>query len=355
MVLFQPTILEMKESTDRVLGVIGADGVVVACTDPALMGTSLENATAELDLGVTLACAQGYTLRPLRTPAARFDFAAFVEGEDEMARAICILVASGLNNAKDYYDERHDQATFIKHIMLDNVLPGDIYLRSKELNLDGERRRAVLLIRQSGEPDNAVVDILKGLFPDRQRDYIISLNEWETALIKEIDDTVPSLYDLASIIDDTIRSELMLGITIGIGAVCRHIKDIAAAYKEAQTALEVGKVFETDKTIMAYDNLGLGRLIYQLPVTMCEMFLSEVFQKSPLDMLDRETLDTVVYFFANSLNISEASRKLFIHRNTLVYRLDKIQKLTGLDLREFDHAVVFKVAMMVHKYLANRK
>ena len=119
-------------------------------------------------------------------------------------------------------------------------------------------------------------------------------------------------------------------------------------------AIEVGKVFENDKMIVHYDNLGIGRLIYQLPTTLCEMYLNEVFKKNSIDSLDQETLYTINKFFENNLNVSETSRKLFVHRNTLVYRLEKIKKLTGLDLREFDHAIVFKVALMVKKYLSSR-
>ena len=126
-----------------------------------------------------------------------------------------------------------------------------------------------------------------------------------------------------------------------------HLRELADSYKEAQTAIDVGKVFDTEKSIINYENLGIGRLIYQLPTTLCEIFLSEVFKKNSIDSLDQETLFTINKFFENNLNVSETSRKLFVHRNTLVYRLEKIKKLTGLDLREFDHAIVFKVALMV--------
>ena len=133
-----------------------------------------------------------------------------------------------------------------------------------------------------------------------------------------------------------------------------NIKDLARAYKEAQVAIEVGKVFDTEKNIISYENLGIGRLIYQLPTTLCEMFLQEVFKKGSIESLDRETLMTVLCFFENNLNVSETSRKLFVHRNTLVYRLEKIRKITGLDLREFEHAITFKVALMVRKYLTSK-
>ena len=154
--------------------------------------------------------------------------------------------------------------------------------------------------------------------------------------------------------EETLEKELEVKCIIGIGTVVNHIRDLARAYKETQVAIEVGKVFDTEKSIINYENLGIGRLIYQLPTTLCEMFLQEVFKKNPIDALDQETLFTINKFFENNLNVSETARKLFVHRNTLVYRLEKIKKLTGLDLREFDDAITFKVALMVKKYLVSR-
>ena len=160
---------------------------------------------------------------------------------------------------------------------------------------------------------------------------------------------------MAANIEETLKNELRIKTIIGIGTVATHLRELADSYKEAQTAIDVGTVFDPDKSIMHYENLGIGRLIYQLPTTLCEIFLREVFKKNSLDSLDQETLFTINKFFENSLNVSETSRKLFVHRNTLVYRLEKIRKLTGLDLRQFDHAIVFRVALMVRQYLASRE
>ena len=167
--------------------------------------------------------------------------------------------------------------------------------------------------------------------------------------------TAEELEKMAKSMEDTLKNELFIKTVIGIGTIADHLRELSDAYKEAQTAIEVGKVFDTEKSIMHYENLGIGRLIYQLPTTLCDIFLSEVFKKNSIDSLDQETLFTINKFFENNLNVSETSRKLFVHRNTLVYRLEKIKKLTGLDLREFDHAIVFKVALMVRKYLSSRE
>ena len=175
------------------------------------------------------------------------------------------------------------------------------------------------------------------------------------ALIKELKEVVSSeeLENTAQSILDTINAETMLTVLIGLSSPANNIDELNNSYKEAQTALEVGKVFDEEKYILNYDNLGIGRLIYQLPIKLCELFLQEVFKKGDLTALDDETILTINKFFGNDLNVSETSRQLFVHRNTLVYRLEKIYKLTGLDLRKFDQAIVFKVAMMVHKYLAS--
>ena len=217
--------------------------------------------------------------------------------------------------------------------------------------------RGVFLIRQPGKVDSSTIEVMQNLFPDRQKDFIFGVSESDVVLIKELSPNAESkdLSKIAAQIENTLTTELYIKPVIGVGSVARHLRELAERYKEAQVAIEVGKVFDNDKMIIHYDNLGIGRIIYQLPTTLCEMFLSEVFKKSPIDSLDQETLYTINKFFENNLNVSETSRKLFVHRNTLVYRLEKIKKLTGLDLREFDHAIVFKVALMVKKYLASQK
>ncbi|MDR3207179.1 MAG: helix-turn-helix domain-containing protein, partial [Oscillospiraceae bacterium] len=314
-------------------------------------------AAAELsDVGGSVALIDGCYYKPLISWGLHFDYAVFVEGTDENAREICLLSAVALNGAKTFYDEKHDRTTFVKNILLDNILPSDIQLRSRELHFEVGAPRVVILVRQVGKTDLAVLDVIQSLFPDRQYDFVVNLNETDIALVKGVKNGVDTqdLRKLSAAIEETLNSELYVRTVIGIGTVVSDLKDLATSHREAQIAIEVGKVFDTEKTIINFENLGIGRLIYQLPVTMCEMFLAEVFKKSTIDALDQEMLITIQKFFENSLNVSETSRKLFVHRNTLVYRLEKIKKLTGLDLREFDHAIIFKVAMMVRRYLSSR-
>ena len=350
--IFQSVIVQMKEATDRVMGVVDSTGTVIASGELSLMGTKLEDAVFH-DGGEQVAIVSGRTYKLLSGWSTQYEYAVFVDGADAMARTICLMAAVAFNEAKLYYEEKHDKANFIKNIISDNILPGDIYARAKDLLFSADVLRTVFLIRQVDKSDIATVEMVQKLFPDRDRDFIVSLNETDIVLIKEIESGMESrdLIDVAATVENAITSELAIRTVIGIGTPARHLRELADRYKEAQVAIEVGKVFDTEKTIIHYEHLGIGRLIYQLPTTLCEMFLSEIFKKNPIDSLDAETLYTINKFFENNLNVSETSRKLFVHRNTLVYRLEKIKKLTGLDLREFDHAIVFKVALMVKKYL----
>ena len=193
------------------------------------------------------------------------------------------------------------------------------------------------------------------MFPDKEKDFVINIDADNLVLIKELKEVVSSkeLEEMADSIVTMLNTEALIKVLIGVGSVAENINQLNTSYKESQIALEVGKVFEEEKCILNYDSLGIGRLIYQLPIKLCELFLQEVFKKGDITSLDEETILTINKFFENDLNVSETSRQLFVHRNTLVYRLEKIYKLTGLDLRKFDQAIVFKVAMMVHKYLVS--
>ncbi len=355
--VFQSIVLQMKDCADRYVGVIDADGTVVACNELTLIGERWPVAAAALHdtKSETMVC-DGRTFKPLAGMGTQYDYAAFAAGVDERAILVCSMAAVALNGAKAYYEEKHDRAAFIKSVISDNVLMGDIYVRAKELHFQSEAPRAVLLVRQIGTVDVTALETVQALFQDKQSDFVLSVSETDIVVIKQLPEGAETrdLYKAAKQIEDALTGEMGLKVVIGIGTIVGHIRDLARAYKEAQVAIEVGKVFDTEKVIINYENLGIGRLIYQLPTTLCEMFLQEVFKKNPISSLDAETLFTINKFFENNLNVSETARKLFVHRNTLVYRLEKIKKLTGLDLREFDDAITFKVALMVKKYLVSR-
>ena len=356
--VFQSVMVQLKDLSDRSFGVVDTDGCVISCTDMSLLGERWTDAALKVANSSEGVVTFGQkTFKAIVNSSNYFEYAVFCTGDDEAARAYCTMAYVALNNAKVYYEEKHDRGTFVKNIIMDNILPGDIYIRAKELHFSTDVPRAVFLVRQLGNNDVATVDVLAGMFPDKLQDFVLSINESDVVIIKQItpSTTAEDLEKLARSVEDTLKNELFIKCVIGIGTVAEHLRSLADSYKEAQTAIDVGKVFDTEKSIINYENLGIGRLIYQLPTTLCEIFLSEIFKKSSIDSLDQETLFTINKFFENNLNVSETSRKLFVHRNTLVYRLEKIKKLTGLDLRQFDHAIVFKVALMVRKYLSSRE
>ena len=355
--VFQSVMIQLKDAADRVFGVIDADGCVVSCTDTSYLGERWPDAIVRITGSNETTVTFGQkTFRSVMSSTNYLEYAVFCAGDDDQAKAFCNIAYIALNDAKTFYEEKHDRGTFVKNIIMDNILAGDIYIRAKELHFTTDAPRAVFLVRQLGHSDVAVVEVLSNLFPDKLQDFVLSINETDVAVIKQLN-AVPTAEELEKIarnMEDTLRNELFLKTVIGIGTVAGHLRELSDAYKEAQTAIDVGKVFDTERSIINYENLGIGRLIYQLPTTLCDIFLSEVFKKNSIDSLDQETLFTINKFFENNLNVSETSRKLFVHRNTLVYRLEKIKKLTGLDLRQFDHAIVFKVALMVRKYLSSR-
>jgi len=353
--LFQGIIHQMSEAADRTIGVIDENGVIIACSELVKIGETRQEAKDELIYTAEAVAIGGYTYRPINS-GTKWEYIVFVEGEDKMADKLASILSISLANIKNLYDEKYDRNSFIKNIILDNILPSDIYIKSKELRFNTEETRVIFLIKFLTKTDVLPYDAVQNIFPDKTKDYVISVGESDVVLVKELKPgtDVKKIEKLAKSIADTLNSEFYAKTVIGIGTAVENIKDLARSYKEAQVALEVGKVFDTEKNIISYENLGIGRLIYQLPTTLCEMFLQEVFKNGSLDNLDRETLLTIQSFFENNLNVSETSRKLFVHRNTLVYRLEKIRKITGLDLREFDHAITFKVALMVKRYLTTK-
>lgn len=350
--LFQGIIHQMRDSIDRTVGVVDENFTVVSCSDLAKIGEQNDFVFVDMENNSECFVRDGYTYKPFGN-GQKNEYAVFVSGSDDLAAKFCSLLAVSFSGIKQYYDEKYDRSNFMKNVILDNILPGDIFVKARELHFSMDVSRVVLLIRVLTVNDISVYDVIQNLFPDKQKDFVFNVSENDIVLVKEIKSGIESsdLEKLALSIVDTLGSEFYTRVSVGIGTGVSNIKDLARSFKEAQVALEVGKVFDTEKAIISYDNLGIARLIYQLPTTLCDMFLREVFKRGSIESLDQETLFTIQKFFENNLNVSETSRKLFVHRNTLVYRLEKIKKLTGLDLREFDHAIIFKVALMVKKYL----
>ncbi len=351
--LFQTMILQFKNELSRDVAVLDSGCVVIASTDLRKIGNMDYQAVEFLDKPNENYYDNIY--KKVFDDAGNLKNIVLVSGRDEKARELCAILTTSVSSLNTLYDNKYDKTTFIKNVLLDNILPGDIYIKSNELDLDEKSYKVVFLIRQTNLTETKILDCVSKHL-ETENHFVIHINQRDLAVVynlkKELEET--AVNKIAQDLKKAVEKNGITDVLIGYGSVYATLENISKSYKEAQIALEVSEVFDTEKTIIGYQNLGIGRLIYQLPTTLCRMFLGEVFKKGSIENLDEETLSTIKAFFENNLNVSETSRRLFVHRNTLVYRLEKIKKITGLDLREFDHAIVFKVALMVRKYLEAR-
>lgn len=263
------------------------------------------------------------------------------------------MVAFQIQNLLVAYKERFDKDNFIKNLLLDNLLLVDIYSRAKKLHIQTDVKRVALIIETDNAKDSNILEMMRTYFGSNSKDFITAVDENNVIVVKDLSesDSNKEIDKAAGNIAAFLEKENLKDVRIAYGTVVSEIKDVSRSYKEAKMALDVGKIFFGERDVIAYSELGIGRLIYQLPIPLCKMFIKEIFDGKSPDDFDEETLVTINKFFENSLNVSETSRQLFIHRNTLVYRLDKLQKSTGLDLRVFEDAITFKIALMVVKYM----
>ena len=263
------------------------------------------------------------------------------------------LCVSQFEHVNQLYEKRVDKNRFFQQLILDNLLLVDVYNQAKKLNVDIEAKRVVLVVEPKKQGDNLVLEDMKGLYTTGTKDYVTSVDEGHIILIKALEktDDYKEVNEIAKAIVDTLGSEAMVDVRVAYGTIIEELKDVSKCYKEASMALDVGRIFYVEKNVLAYNELGIGRLVHQLPISLCEMFLNEVFHGNAIEQLDKETLVTVNAFFENNLNISETARQMYLHRNTLGYRLDKITRTTGLDVKTFDDALAFKIALMVSDHL----
>ncbi len=283
----------------------------------------------------------------------QLEYILLAKGDSEEVYMVGKMAAFQLQSLLVAYKERYDKDNFIKNLLLDNLLLVDIYNRAKKLRIETNVRRIVFIIETKDEKDVGALETVRGLFANKTRDFITQVDEKNIILVKEIKqgENYEDMEKTARVILDMLNSEAMSQVHVAYGTIISEIKDVSRSYKEAKMALDVGKVFYSEKNIVDYSSLGIGRLIYQLPMPLCKMFINEIFQTIKPSEFDEETVETINKFFEYNLNVSETARQLYIHRNTLVYRLDKIQKATNLDLRNFDDAITFKIALMVVKYM----
>ncbi len=283
----------------------------------------------------------------------QLEYVLVTAGTGEDVYTIGKMVAFQIQNLLVAYKERFDKDNFIKNLLLDNLLLVDIYSRAKKLHIPTEVPRVVMIVETSAGKDGNVLELTRGYFGANNKDFITAVDENNVIVVKDLSesDDMEEIEKAARGLELSLQKEDVKDIRIAFGTVVKEIKEVSRSYKEGKMALDVGKIFFSERDIIAYSELGIGRLIYQLPIPLCKMFIREIFGGKSPDDFDEETLTTIYKFFENSLNVSETSRQLFIHRNTLVYRLDKLQKSTGLDLRIFEDAITFKIALMVVKYM----
>lgn len=283
----------------------------------------------------------------------QLEYILLARGDSDDVYMVGKIASFQIQNLLVAYKERFDKDNFIKNLLLDNLLLVDIYNRAKKLHIDTEVRRVVFIVETNRDKDGNELERIRSIFGGKTKDFVTAVDEKNIIVVKEVaeNEGYEELNRTAEVIVNLFRSDAENDIHVAYGTIVGEIKEVSRSYKEARMALDVGKIFFEDKDVIAYSTLGIGRLIYQLPIPLCKMFIKEIFDGKSPDEFDEETITTINKFFENSLNVSETSRQLYIHRNTLVYRLDKLQKATGLDLRVFEDAITFKIALMVVKYM----
>ncbi len=346
------TTLDGLKSISRVdLCVLDADGKVVATTFEEYQNC-ISDAISFIDSPAESQVINGCQFFKVMDELT-LEYILLVKGSNDDLYMLGKLAAFQIQNLLIAYKERFDKDNFIKNLLLDNLLRVDMYTRAEKLHIDTDVKRVVYIIETKHEKDTNALETVKNLFAGRVKDFITAVDERNIILVKEVEEknSYEDLEKTAQVIVDMLNTEAMSAVHIAYGTIVSDIKEVSRSYKEAKMALDVGKIFYSEKNVVAYSKLGIGRLIYQLPIPLCQMFIKEIFDGKSPDEFDDETLSTINKFFENSLNVSETSRQLYIHRNTLVYRLDKLQKGTGLDLRVFDDAITFKIALMVVEYM----
>ncbi len=349
--ILQNTIDGLKAITRVELCVVDTDGKVVAATDDHMEKNRrdvLEFVTSPADSQEI----QGFQYFKIYDEQ-QLEYILVITGTGENLYMVGKMAAFQIQNLLVAYKERFDKDNFIKNLLLDNLLLVDIYSRAKKLHIQTDAKRVAMIVETGKGKDNNVLEFLRSYFGTNSKEFVTAVDENSVIVVKELADGegTKEVDKAARSMESLLRKEGVEGIRISYGTVVGEIKEVSRSYKEAKMALDVGKIFFDDRDVIAYSELGIGRLIYQLPIPLCKMFIKEIFDGKSPDEFDEETLSTIYKFFENSLNVSETSRQLFIHRNTLVYRLDKLQKSTGLDLRVFEDAITFKIALMVVKYM----
>ena len=349
--ILQSTIEGLKNIARIDLCVCDTDGNMLASTfgDPEITTETIVNFTLSPADSQVVAGFQFFKV----FDEHQLEYVMLAKGGSDDVYMVGKIAAFQVQNLLVAYKERFDKDNFVKNLLLDNLLLVDIYNRAKKLHIEVSAKRVVYVIETKNEKDVNALETVRSLFTGRVKDFITAVDEKNIIVVREVKpgETQDDLEKTAQVMVDMLNTEAMSQVHVAYGTVVNELKEVSRSYKEAKMALDVVKIFFSNKKVVDYAKLGIGRLIYQLPIPLCRMFIKEIFDGKSPDEFDDETLTTINKFFENSLNVSETSRQLYIHRNTLVYRLDKLQKSTGLDLRVFEDAITFKIALMVVKYM----
>lgn len=282
-----------------------------------------------------------------------FTYTLIVWGNGDSVPTIGELAVYQIESLLKAYAEKNDKNTYMQKLLLGNYTEVDAFNQAKKLRISSTASRAVYLVETRQGKDEHALATIKNIFSARTKDFITSVDDTGIIVIRELSstETYEDLESIALMLVDMLGTEAMTQAWVSCSNVAENLTQLSNAYKEARTAMEIGKIFYAERNVFSYRKLGIGRLIYQLPVSLCEMFIQEIFGDESMDSIDSETLAVIRTFFENNLNLSETSRQLYVHRNTLVYRFEKIQKKFGLDLRTFEDALTFKLAMLVTGYV----
>ena len=290
----------------------------------------------------------------------QLEYILLVRGTNEEDFMVGRMAVCQLRNLAASSMEQFDRNSFMQNVLLGNLLTVDLFSKAKRLHIE-ETDRAVFVIDTGKKNNDEAMETVRNLFNVKTKDFVTSVDEHSIVLIKDVssigeENREEELSNIASYLVDTLHMEAMIKVRVGFGNVVSHIPEIAESFQEAKMALEVGRIFYAEYDTISYGKLGIGRLIYQLPMSLCQMFIREVFWKGIPDIFeDEEVMSTINKFFENNLNISETARQLYVHRNTLVYRLERIEKSIGLDIRRFDDAMTFRIASMVLAHIRDQE
>lgn len=330
----------LKTESPVTAGIFDAQEIVIASTNSSLVG---------LSFGKTNISSYKIFEISSKLPELRLFVDTSMVSETEV-HLYASMISTALMAIFKIYTENYDSENFMKRIIEGEAK--DIPSHARILKIQDEAIRVVFVINAEPKHVEGVLQIVQNMAVGRN-DFLFEKGSGEIVFIRtcKTEPSAGKLHGIAKQISDAVATEVLEFVSVGIGAVVYNLEDVERSYKSAVNALDIGEIFANKNKIYAYSNLGISRLISSVPIGKCKAFLNEVMSHKILSEIDEETLNSIQTFLDCDMNIALAAKSLYIHRNTMVYRLDRLQKQTGLDVRKFEDAMLFEIAMMIHKYL----